>query len=93
MHSTRCAISITPDIYARKLSVRARNAIKSPDNAISYLPVHPPLWASLPNDPLTYRVSHGYTAGWVLPHHTRTSRNHYLWRVIPIMTCYWHGAL
>ena len=54
IHSTRCAISITPDIYAHKLSVRVRNAIKSPDNAISHLPVHLPLWASLPDDPLTY---------------------------------------
>jgi CxC4 like cysteine cluster associated with KDZ transposases len=34
--------------------VRVRSAIKSPDNAISHLPVHPPLWASLPDDPLTY---------------------------------------
>jgi hypothetical protein len=34
--------------------VRVRSAIKSPDNAISHLPVHPPLWAALPDDPLTY---------------------------------------
>ena len=36
--------------------MRVRSAIKSPDNAISHLPVHPPLWASLPDDPLTYLV-------------------------------------
>ena len=34
--------------------MRVRSAIKSPDNAISHLPVHPPLWASLPDNPLTY---------------------------------------
>ena len=33
--------------------MRVRSA-QSPNHAISYLPVHPPSWASLPEDPLTY---------------------------------------
>ena len=39
------------------------------------------------------RVSHGYTAGQVFPHRTRTRRNHYPWRVIPVTTRQWHGIV
>ena len=34
--------------------MRVCSAIESPDNAISHLPVHPPLWAALPDNPFTY---------------------------------------
>ena len=45
---------MTLGIYADNSSVQVRSATQSQNQAISHLPVHPPSWASLPNDPLTY---------------------------------------
>ena len=41
----------------------------------------------------TPRVLHGYTMGWVFPHHTFTCQNRYLWQVIPVMNCHLHGII
>ena len=39
------------------------------------------------------KVPHGYTVGRVFPHRTRTRRNRYPWRVIPVTTRHRHGTV
>ena len=39
------------------------------------------------------RVPHGYTAGRVFPHRTRTRQNRYPWRVTPVTTRYFRGII